>query len=184
MKRRSLYIAVGFITLGVLGVFVVSQHLLGKSQLKHPKTECPYLDNARYGGFVDSISLIDCFGVISIEDQAYYSNFVRRPTYTIRDDKHKYTIVTVDNRQAYKVREGMLYVYDALFPQLVAADKTNPVNYGLTFYINGEIRKLYYPHISDVPKYIKIDITSGEVQLYVKFEDIPENDKDVFSQLS
>ena len=183
MKKKYYYWTVILLAIMSLVIARIFFFLRGKNNIEQKKASCQYLNNNRYGGLVDFTSFIDCFGIISIENSTQEIDNKNIETYTIRDDKHDYTIAIIDNPKGYKVNNDKLYIIDNFFKKIAAPDRVEPVNYGQWFYINGEVKKNTYPHLSDIPKYIQVDISTGEVTLYNTYDQMPEEVKTIFKEL-
>lgn len=165
----------------LFGVFFIKLH---QYHITEVQSKCRYLRSERYGGTLDIIYFENCFGVISIESSAYFGTNRKRMPYTIRDDKHNYDITTVADKTNYKLVRDNLYIYDDYFPLIAAPDRLDPVNYGERFFVDGELQSFTYPHLVDVPKYIKVDINTGEVLIHTNsLDEISDSDRSEFEKL-
>lgn len=177
MKNKSIKLILLSISLLIVLLVVVSISYLSKNdkQIEEKKNSCEYVDNNRYGSFVDLTSFVDCFGILSVE--------TNDSAYTIRDDKHDYNIAIVGSKKDYLLQNDFLYIYDDYFKKIAKPDSKEPVNYGMEYFVNGEVKLFTYPHIPDIPKYIKVEINTGEVTLYKTYDQMPKDAKQIYEEL-
>ena len=139
-------------------ILILSIFLLQHKEQKIMTEKCPYLDNQRYG---KDISYIDCFNIFSIEHESPWLGNEQLSVYNVRDDKNNYNIATVSDLKRYKVVNNYLYIFDDGWKKLSAPDKPDPVNYSRDFYINSKVKEYTYPHLIDMPNFIRVKISSG-----------------------
>lgn len=133
------------------------------------------LEEGRYSGFGPSndTQLIACYGIITEESWTDAEN-----SYSLYDHKNKYEAVLLDGQGHYNI-DG-----DSLF---VVVNDTRPKDlpgYGVWYFVDGKERLFTYKLYDDIPKYIAIDIYSGEVTIYPNnLEEIPEKERYIFQEL-
>ncbi|OGY42211.1 MAG: hypothetical protein A2Y67_01685 [Candidatus Buchananbacteria bacterium RBG_13_39_9] len=118
-------------------------------------------------------------GIISIEDWK-----IPQRHYEIRDDKHSYIIEFVNNTKQYKLNDGSLYIYrapDESF-QTQLGNNNEKVFYEKLF-MNGEIKTIEYDNFEKIPKYMKVDVNTGEVSLYNSFGEMTSGDSNIYREL-
>lgn len=129
----------------------------------------------RYSGFGPSYDtkLIACYGAITEEQWMEVEN-----GYSLYDHINKYEITSLDYQGGYKVEENKIFV--------VVKDSRpkNLPSYGVWYFVDGEQKPFTYKSYDDIPKYIAIDIYSGEVTIYPNdLSKIPETESKIFKEL-
>lgn len=122
-------------------------------------------------------SMIDCYGILSIER----SGIDVAPLFQMRDHKHNYGITFLNSSKQYRISGDYLFV------------KRHEKNIGFELvsrkYMvwqvteSGEREILDYDQKEDVPTYLKVDYRTGVVTSYLNYDQMPEEDKNVFQQL-
>jgi len=146
---------------------------------------CQYLDNNRYG---KDISLVDCFGIFSIEHTTSWEDNRSLSYYIIRDDKHANGFAMIENLKQYKIVGDYMYVYEKLIGKpegytRLKYGKDEPWKYPRQYYIRGEVKEIYYNSPLEFPHYLKVEMTTGEVTLYNTYVQMPEEAKNIFKEL-
>jgi len=176
--KQLLLIGVFLLFVGILALW----WLIGlQFDYEEKIARCPeYEDTVYFGSGSQDYSFVDCYGVVIIEKSPRTHPSERH--YAIKDvrDKH-YWIASVSSKNAYKIEEEFIYVFD---DNIESADPNVELNnvwmYSRHFYVKGEFKAFYYSERSEIPLYLKINTQTGEVTLYNVFEEMPENDREVF----
>ena len=166
--------------------FIYWQKRVSEKQAEK-QANCQYLNQDRYGGFVDPVDFIDCFGIFSIEHDSPLLGNKRLDLYYIRDDKHDYNISILDTLKHYKIFSGIMYIYEpVIFPEeeythIRYGEK--PWQYPQKFFMDGAVKEINYASPNDFPKYIQVETSTGEVTLYNTYDQMPEEAKLIFQEL-
>lgn len=129
----------------------------------------------RYAGFGPSndIELIACYGIITEERWTESEN-----AFSLYDHKNKYEIVALDEQGHYKMNGDNLLVH------VIDGRPIDWDSYAVWYFIGGEEKLFTYRAYSNIPKYIAINIYTGEVTIYSNnLEEIPEAERDIFKEL-
>ena len=150
--------------------------------------KCQYLNQDKYGGFVDPVGLVDCFSIFSIESENVSIDNSNSTIYTVRDNQHNLSVAIIKNLKNYKIADNYLYIYEpVIFPPekytRIKYNKDEDWVYPQSYFMNGQVKEINYKSPDEFPNYIQVEILSGEVTLYNTYDQMPEEVKNIFQEL-
>ena len=134
------------------------------------------IDKQSYLVFGSDVQYIACYGVVTVDKDI--SNPKSRYAYTLKDHKNDYEMVVLPNGHSFELLgEELLFYYIDPRPNDLA-------DWGLNFFVDGDDKIFIYRSYDEIPKYLSVNIYSGEVTIYPNnLEAIPEVERSIFKEL-
>lgn len=134
------------------------------------------VDVKSYAVFGSDVRMAACFGVITVDVDT--SDPKSRYAYTLQDHKNDYEIAVLLNEKDYSLsNENLLFIN-------VDPRVNNLSSYGSFYFVDGQRKPFIYRSYSDMPRYISVNIYSGEVTIYPNdLSEIPEVERSIFKDL-
>ena len=118
-----------------------------------------------------------CHGVLAVQDED--SNFPDK--YIVSDQKHDYMVAGLQWKGAVIEAGGFLYVVDQRIRYDTGQDGKPFLRLQLDD--NQQFGVIYAERSEDLPRYLKIDMTSGVVTPYKSYDQMLEADRVIFQKL-
>jgi len=181
-KDIAIFLGIAILVCALLYVFILLIIKADEKDINKVNQECPYLTQATYG--ID-FGFVKCFGIFSIGHETIWLNDKDEISiYVLRDDQHNYNIARITGLEKYSIINNSLYIFDDGYDKVAAPEGKYPgEDYHRYFYVDGAKKDFAYPHLVDVPDYIQVETSTGEVTLYNTYDQMPEEAKLIFQEL-
>ena len=127
-----------------------------------------------------SVEFYDCFGIIAIEGQPD-DNYSK---YLVVDYKHNfYVIAGIERLSGYKVVNNILYTIDRSHHNSTSILPDGTIKYTIDVYQNNRPTMLQFDKPEDIPNYISVNISNGEVRRYKNIDEAPKDSQVIFRKL-